>query len=264
MVHEDGRLLALLPANREGVGVVSHGGLTFGGFITDHRMTIVRMLETFSLTIACLRNEGIREWTYKPVPHIYHHGPAEEDLYALFRNGARLIRREVASSIRIASPRQYSKGRKADVKKGRERNLDIAGGSDFEQFMSLTEAVLRTRHGAAPVHTAGELASLAASFPDSIKLITASVEGEILAGVVLYLTQQVAHTQYIAVSDKGKDVHALDALMADLIDKCDRPWFDFGTSTLEGGRVLNETLARNKESWGARAITYDWYTVDVR
>src|SRR5439155_7437301 len=35
LVYEGGRVLAALPANRAEDAVVSHGGLTFGGFVTD-------------------------------------------------------------------------------------------------------------------------------------------------------------------------------------------------------------------------------------
>src|SRR5215469_11873946 len=47
MSLDDGDLLALLPGNRVGATLVSHGGLTYGGFITDVRMKAAAMLEVF-------------------------------------------------------------------------------------------------------------------------------------------------------------------------------------------------------------------------
>ena len=44
---------------------------------------------------------------------------------------------------------------------------------------------------------------------------------------------------------------------------CIRDRFEFGISTTEGGRSLNEGLARNKESYGARAVVFDWYEVEL-
>ena len=39
----------------------------------------------------------------------------------------------------------------------------------------------------------------------------------------------------------------------------DRAYFDFGISTEDEGRTLNEGLIANKESYGARAIVYERY-----
>ena len=63
----------------------------------------------------------------------------------------------------------------------------------------------------------------------------ASAEGrqkELLAGVIVYDSGEVVHTQYIAASDKGKQCGALDKLLVYLIDDkySGRRWFDSGTS----------------------------------
>ena len=42
-----------------------------------------------------------------------------------------------------------------------------------------------------------------------------------------------------------------------------KKYFDFGISTEKGGSYLNRGLAAYKESFGARAIMYDTYEVDV-
>ena len=42
-----------------------------------------------------------------------------------------------------------------------------------------------------------------------------------------------------------------------------KPYFDFGISTEDGGQDLNVGLIDNKESYGARAVAYDQYEVDV-
>jgi hypothetical protein len=40
-------------------------------------------------------------------------------------------------------------------------------------------------------------------------------------------------------------------------------YFDFGISTENGGRHLNIGLAENKQSYGARAVVYDFYELDL-
>ena len=81
----DGELLALLPAHRVGDTLVSHGGLTYGGFITDDRMGAALMLDVFASAVAFSKQQGIGRLIYKTIPYIYHRLPAEEDRYALLR-----------------------------------------------------------------------------------------------------------------------------------------------------------------------------------
>ena len=48
MIYDDkARLVALLPATKDGDMCVSHGGLTFGGFLVDARMSVEMMLLVF-------------------------------------------------------------------------------------------------------------------------------------------------------------------------------------------------------------------------
>ena len=102
MAYQGGQLIAVLPANRAGDALVSHGGLTYGGFVTGDRARAAGALGLFAALLDHARDVGMRAVVYKPVPHIYHRAPAEEDLYALFRFGARLLRRDVSSAIRMA------------------------------------------------------------------------------------------------------------------------------------------------------------------
>ena len=80
VVFRGGRLVAALPANRDGATVVSHGGLTFGGLLTDAAMSTGRVLDAFSQVCAQLARAGLEALLYKPVPHIYHRIPAAEGL----------------------------------------------------------------------------------------------------------------------------------------------------------------------------------------
>jgi hypothetical protein len=46
-------------------------------------------------------------------------------------------------------------------------------------------------------------------------------------------------------------------------DRSDKRYFDLGISTEQGGSYANNGLIAHKEGFGARAITYDTYSVDV-
>jgi Acetyltransferase (GNAT) domain len=257
------KLIALLPANRREDALVSHAGLTFGGFVTDHRMKTPVMLQLFDALKAHCRDVGVTTVVYKVVPHIYHRVPAEEDLYALFVHGGRLVRRDVSSSIRMRDRVGLSKGRKWAAKRARSCGLAVRPTTDFESFMAIKEEDLRLRYNARPTHTAAELRLLAERFPDNIKLFGAYRGDVLLGGVVVYESPRVAHTQYIATTQEGKELPALDCVLDGLLNEtyADKPYFDFGISTEDGGRALNVGLIENKESYGARAVAYDWYEI---
>lgn len=265
VVSDGDALVAALPANRDGDGVVSHGGLTFGGLLSGPELTTRRTAAVLGDVLEHLRGDEVRTLTYKAVPHIYHLIPAEEDLYALFVHGASLVRRDCSSAVRQDSRLGYTKGRRSAVRSAEKAELQIARDPDVSGFMQMEDEALGRRHGLAPVHSPEEMTLLADQFPDNIKLFTARKEGELLAGVIVYETDAVAHTQYIAGTEQGYAEHALDAVIDHLleIEYAEKRWFDFGISTTEEGRDLNEGLARNKESYGARAVVYDTYRLDL-
>jgi hypothetical protein len=266
LVYDGPKLVAVLPANLDGTTLVSHGGLTFGGLQIGDSISARRVLEIFTAVREHLQDLGISSWLYKAVPHIYHRVPGEEDLYALFTLGAVLVRRDVSAAIRLDARLPYSKGRKAAVKAAQRAEIEVGPSDDFDGFMALQQGVLRARYDADPVHTGEELALLASRFPDEIALHTAKIGGRLVAGVVVYQTQIVAHSQYIAVNEEGRDAHALDKLIDDGLSACVedlKRWWDFGTSNEPATGALNEALSRNKESYGARAVVYDQYLLDL-
>jgi Acetyltransferase (GNAT) domain len=265
MFFDDERLIAIIPANRVGETVVSHGGLTFGGVISDTRMRTGLMLRVFNALRDYLRVEEVARLIYKAVPHIYHSAPSGEDLYALFRNEGRLVRRELSSTIGQRERVKPTKGRKWSYKQSLAHGLEVRQTEDFESFMTIESELLRSKYGLRPVHTAAEMRLLAGRFPNNIQLFAAYKEEAMLAGVVTYVSQNVAHAQYIAASAEGKRLGALDRVLNFLINEyyTAKPYFDFGISTEKGGLYLNDGLLENKESFGARAVVYDCYELMV-
>lgn len=265
LLYEGSRLAALLPASRDRDVIRSHGGLTFGGFVSDTRMTSHKMLNAMEAALAYYRCESAQRLVYAPVPHIYHGSPAEEDLYALFRQGGRLVRRDLSSAIRLAHGRRPSKGRRASVKRAQGIQLEWGQSTDWEGFMQIEETLLRERYDVSPTHSAQELALLASRFPDGVKLFGVQCAGRTLAGVVVYETPFVAHAQYIGASNEGRRLGALDVLVSHLLDDvyAGKTYFDFGISTEREGFHLNSGLVRNKESYGARGVAYDRYEIPL-
>lgn len=265
MFFENDKLVALMPANLAQGNLVSHGGLTFGGVLVDDRMTINLMLGIFERLSEFLMERRCSKLIYKPVPHIYHKIPAEEDLYALFVRGACLVRRDLSSTMDLRHRLPYAKGRKWSINKARKVGLTVERSLDFDAFMAIEEYVLHKYHGTKPVHSAAEIQLLAERFPENIRLFGAFQAERMLAGVIVYADGQVAHTQYISATDEGREFGAADLVLDHLIREvyADRAYFDFGISTEQSGRFLNAGLALYKENFGGRSIAYDWYEIEI-
>lgn len=266
MFFDDDRLIAIMPGNIEANTLFSHGGLTFGGVISDRKMRTPTMLKVFDALKEYLSTLGIEKVRYKVIPYIYHSIPAEEDRYALFLHNARLIKRDVSASIFMRDRVSYSKGRKWCINKSRKSGLEVKRSYDFKNFMAIEEEILKKKYGVKPTHTADEIELLATRFSENIKIFAAYKDGSMVAGVIVYESENVAHAQYIAASEEGQKVYATDSVLDFLINKyyVEKKFFDFGISTEENGWYLNTGLDEYKESFGARAIMYDSYEMDIK
>lgn len=269
MFYREGRLVALLPANwvEAERTVYSHQGLTYGGLLMADELTGIRVMEIFSLMLEWMRTHLLAtRLLYKPIPYIYNSCPSDEDLYALFRYEAELHSRAISSVVDMNHCIVLRKGRKSSIKQAQKQGVTICESADFPAFWQILTEVLNDRHGVSPVHSLAEMQLLQSRFPGNIRLFVAhSSDGHMLAGTVIYEMNHLVHAQYIASSPEGKEVGAVDLLYAWLIGEryADKRFLDFGVSTIQGGRVLNEGLLRQKEAFGARAVVYDCYSINL-
>lgn len=269
LLWQAGRLLALLPAHRVGDEVHSHGGLSYGGLVLARALGVEAVLALLQAVQRHLAAQGVRALRYKTVPVIYHRRPCEADRYALFRLGARLVRRDALSVIGPGED-QWSPAESRPITRTRRTQpllaLEWACGAeaDWAGFWPVLAAQLQARHATRPVHTLAEIEMLAARFPRQIHLHLARWAGEPVAGLVVYETATVHHAQYMAAGPLGRRSSALDLLVerAVLQARAAGCHFDFGHSNLDEGRTLNTGLAFYKESFGASTVVHDHYHLD--
>lgn len=262
---EKGRLVAVLPACRRDDVLTSHAGLTYGGWLTDPRHVDAGvMLEIFDATIKLLRAEGVKELIYKPVPTIYHLYPAQDDLYALYRLGARPVACALSQTIDLRDRVPFDRGNKSNVNKAVREGLTVERSEDFDAFWPLLEQVLMERHALKPVHTVDEIKLLHSRFREYIKLWIVHDGDTLLAGTVMFYTLTVAHSQYIASGNEGRRRKALPLLFHHVIENAADEgfrYFDFGVSTEDGGRVLNHGLMEQKSRMGGRGTVYNTFSL---
>lgn len=261
------KLLALLPANilPEEEILQTHGGLTYGGLITLPKTRATEVIEIFAALRDYMRNRlNVKSLLYKAIPYIYNTTPADAPLYALFYSGAKIIARSISTTIDNSNRQALGEQRKRGIKRAGKVGIICRPSVQFREFWDILTNNLRTVHNCTPTHTLEEIELLRKRFPENIKLYTANIESDIVAGIVVYETKNVAHFQYIAASPKGKANGALDALVAYLMNVyINVRYIDFGISTEQNGRILNEGLIEQKEGFGGRAVVYDTYELNV-
>lgn len=264
LFYDEDKLVALMPASIKECVLSSHGGLTYGGFITANDMKQHHMNDCFTALKEYAAQNGINEIIYKHIPHIYHKQPAEEDLYSLYYNGAKIFKVEASTVVDFKQPLKMPKGRKAQVGRARREGVIIKESNDFQTFISLENLVLE-RHDTKAVHTPEELQLLQGNFPENIKLLAAFYNDKMIAGTVLFIYDNVVHTQYMAASELAREIGALDLTIATVIEnyKDSKKWLDFGISTEDYGHFLNEGLISQKEGFGGRTNIYQTWKIEL-
>lgn len=261
IVRQDHQIVALLPANRKAESILSHGGLTYGGFITDETMKLPQMLEVFDISCEHFQAAGFRTLVYKTIPYLYHRIPAEEDRYALFLGGAHLLRRGVLTVSDARCRPSFQERRRRGATKAAQNGLVVRQSEDWPGYWNVLTRRLLAVYNCAPVHSLEEIEMLRQRFPANIKLFAAFEGDTIVGGVVIHETGRVARAQYIATSERGQALGALDLVFTELLagEYREKPYFDFGTSDEEDGRRVNRGLIDQKEGYGARVVAHDHY-----
>lgn len=268
MFFHKNKLYALLPANEKQNILYSHQGLTYGGLLTSPKVTAAIAIEMVKALQDYLRANGFRSCIYKAMPWIYQAIPSEEDLYALSHIGKlQFLAREISTTIALNHSIRFSEQRRRGIKKAKANALTIrqASPDDVATFWEILNENLIERHHTRPVHSKEELLLLMSRFPENIEGYVVLRGAEIIGGTIIYITPQVIHTQYIAASETGREIGALDLLFDYIIQqhKWNALYIDFGKSTENCGKYLNTNLIHQKEGFGGRGVIYDTYEWDI-
>lgn len=272
LIEDDrGRLIGLFPAAvhpSDGTCVVSHPGITYGGVLHDGSLKGERMIEALSAIARRYADEGAQRLLLKTVPPIYHRVPSQDDIYALFRLHALRVRCDLSSAIDLSRRLPVSRRRRRSLAKSTRAGVQIINDrTNLPALWRILEENLARKYGVRPVHSIDEIMLLFERFPDELACVCALLDDKIVAGVVLFRMPMVCHAQYIACSEIGSAVSALDATFEHCIVECstaENRWFDFGISTTEDGGVLNEGLYQFKSEFGGGGVVYEFYELQFR
>lgn len=268
LVMDAGRLVGLFPAAQslsDPALVVSHLGITYGGLVHQGKLRGNRMIEVFEAIVARYAKSGYRCLQYKPPPFIYATMPAQDDIYALFRLGAQRVRCDLSSCIDLASRRRLSERRRRGLRKAQAKVTLSSDPRLLGEVWRVIALNLARKHDARPVHSVEELSLLQERFPREIQVRCALMGGVVEAGVIFFNTTRVWHAQYIAASEVGYELSALDAVFDAAIIEAQQTgarYFDFGTSNEDGGKVLNDGLYRFKSEFGGGGVAHEFYELE--
>lgn len=270
IIENDGEWIGLLPAAMDpsdGACVTTHPGITYGGILHQGQCCGERMVEALGKISRYYHARGYARLLYKAVPNFYHQVPAQDDLYALFRLGAQRIRCDLSSTIDLQHRMPVSKRRRRSLNKAIKAGVEIAEGEQYlPDFWGVLTQNLADKHRAKPVHSLAEILLLVDRFPHFIRCVCAHMNGQVIAGIVLFITPTSHHAQYIAASDMGYQTSALDMVFEHAIKLAandNKRWFDFGISNENQGKALNEGLYRFKNEFGGGGVVHEFYELDL-
>lgn len=264
LVFKDAKLVGIVPANRVADTVFSHQGLSYGGLVLSNKIKIEDALGAFKAILKYLEANGVATLQLKVLPNIYHSHPAEEINYFLFLTEATKTRVDVSATINNDTPLKIQGNRMEGVKKAEKQGLWIEAAQNFNPFWNkILIPNLEKRHGAKPVHTLEEIEGLATNFPNNIVQFNVMKGKEIVAGTTMFISDRVAHVQYISANEDKQQLGSLDFLFHHLINSTyrEKKYFDFGVSNENQGKNINKGLQYWKECFGARTVVQEFYNV---
>jgi hypothetical protein len=275
LLFEDtrGELRAVMPIARslsDASQAVSHPGITHGGLLHLPRCSPAEVFEMLQIAQERLGALGCRSLIYKTVPAPVQRTCVQADLYALWRTGATVVRRDLWNTVALGVRRHAASGHLRDARRARMTGFRAAlmdEERDYVAFHDLLTQTLAQRHGVVPVHACQEMLSIWRLFPKHVQLWGCRAsDGELVAGIWLFrLHEDCWHTQYIAASAKGRENFATDFLLEAIVDLAlteGARVLTLGASTANGGKQLNDSLFYFKSRVGAGSAVHDFYRID--
>lgn len=262
MIFQDEKLIAVFPANVLQNKIYSHSGLSYGGIVVKETLTISKHIEITKQILKFYHHIGIKEIEIKLLPTFYYKKQNTEINYILFLLQAQLIRKDAYYAF-LNKEFNINRNRKRALIKNSCLAFELR--EDDENYEDFWEKILspnlQNRFQVKPVHTHDEILKLKQLFPENIKLYTVYLNGEIQAGAVLYITNEVVHFQYSS-GIENRENGALDFLFYKIIEKyLHRNYISFGNSSEVNGKKLNKGLLLWKKSFGASMYNQDYYLI---
>ena len=126
---------------------------------------------------------------------------------------AELLKRDTLSVVTIDNKLPYNKDRVNGIKRAKKHNLVIKEDDEFDDFWNtILIPNLKNKHEVLPVHSLDEIKLLKQRFPKNIMQFNVYHGDKLVAGTTIFITKQVAHSQYISANTNKNSLGSLDYL----------------------------------------------------
>ena len=266
LVLKKNNVVAVLPANSVDDIIHSHQGLSYGGLILKPSLKLNEVILIFEALLYQLSIDGFKTLDLKFIPDFYALQSTNELKYLVHILNAELYKRDVLSVLDLKSSLPYNSSTKQAIKQAEDQSFKVKEVEDVASFWNeLLIPNLKKRHQAKPVHSATEMQKLKQRFPFNIRQFNVYNDDLLISGCTVFETKTTAHIQYIAGSAVKSERVAIDYLHHYLISRVfnEKDFFDFGASTTNKGKNINEGLLFWKERFGARTYTQDFVKINL-
>ena len=264
IVLNDEKWVAVLPANVVDNQVFSHQGLTFGGLVCLEDVKVELIETVFESILAFFKENKMNNFILRPILDFYQSRVSNELNYFLFQNKASLMKRSMNLVIDYSKPLRISKSKLKHYRRVSKLGISIEEAVDCNLFWNqILIPRLEEKYQTKPVHSLEEINQLKTSFPENIKQFNAYYEGEIVAGITLFISKKVVKSQYGATSLKGESVRVLDFLFIKLINEYSSEYSFFDMGIVYDGDFYNKGLLKQKEELGCSVYLQDVFKIEL-
>ena len=259
-------IVAVIPANvvmenNERI-LISHQGSTFGGIVLGSNFKKISICEEiFQLLDTYLRENKFREIRLKYTSDVYSEFPSEILDYYSFLYGY-TPSYEMGYYIKFSTFKDdvlsnCSSSKRRDYRYSLKNNLFFCELISDEDVILFYEILCDNylKFDKTPIHTVQELLDFKNNrLTNIVHFYGVKQNDELIAGgMVFTFNKNVFHTQYLACKQDKTCTFANEFMYVNLIEEAKKNNYEklsFGTSTLNGGKVLNTHLAQFKEGFG--------------
>lgn len=273
-------IIAVIPANEiieDGKKkLISHMGSTFGGIVLGKMYKKIKDVQVlFKDLDDYLKQNGYSEIILKQTSTLF--SSEESDLleYFLFLNNY-ISSCEIGYYINFDNYdddiiKNFTSSRRRGYKYSLKNPFEfkrIESDEDVKQFYLVLEDNMK-KFNTVPLHSLEEMLEFKNYRLKSIvQFYGVYLEQELAAGAMIFcFGKQVFHTQYLAAKQEKLGLYPNEFLYKNLIEIAKQEGFkslSFGTSTLEHGRVLNQSLAQFKEGFGTMEYVNRTFTKAIQ
>lgn len=267
MIFQDKDLVALFPANiTNKKEIYSHQGLSYGGLIYNStKLHATTEKAIYQAILEYYQTALITKIFIKIPPHFYGFY-TERQINALSAIGAKVQKSFLAMAAKMELPFKIHKSKLKRYRKNNKTNeFTVLENNDFKAFWTqVLVPCLKQKHKATPVHELSEIISLHNSFPNNIIQWNVYYENKIIAGITLFLKNNIIRSQYGATRLGYESLAPLDYLYIYLFEFYHAKgikFFDMGSIPPKNDLTFPKGLVNYKKELGCDTYVQDQYAI---